>query len=830
MPATYNGIGTTYYGKQNLQARTGICEVCKSYGELTSYETRLWFVVFYVPTIPLGKKQILDYCASCTRHRAVPMGEWGRVTGDAVAEARENAEKKPDDPEAAMEYHGALVAFQRGEEAEAYGQTLAAKFPNHAGVQFHLGAWHEQRGKPEAADKCFQRALEIEPDNRAAARAVAVGCIGRGELERARELLSFMETPGPDQDAGVLVMLADAYQAALNHESALALYAIALDGAPSLARDKKLRQRVQKSENGVGRPGSVLREPPKTAGRLWYWAAGAAAVVGLAIFINNYAASRQTLHVVNRLPGPVTVTIDGQDESLTVGEKAVEEIPISEGDHQAVIRTAEGEESTVDFEIRNSLWGRFFGNRVFILNPKGAADLEWQEAVYTAVPDPLAEYPYKIYFGKEFLALDDIDYVFEEFPEQIKIPGKDSSVTKTGVNVLDVPTVEVMLRLSHEAGHTEMLSYAEHRLTLDPNANTLLQFYSVLSTGTGESKRCRAFLEKRLSEEPVLIEWHRMYQETAENAGDEEAMISRYDQLLDESPNNSALLYLRGRLAPLATAAIGYFDRSIKADPENPYPHFAKGYYLDSIGAFTEAKSLVDKACQLEPGHAHMTRLLLDIRLALGEYEALEGELRSALKEAEKEDGFDLAAHRDLLRVLVADGRAAEAESVSAALEAASGAGPQQDPGKAAAARASRRSLQYLTGDLKAWRETVPPPSAPGLPSGYPELLLSLAWRRKGNDLKAEHWRQEAVEKLASRTLDERQIADLLRKGDSVGLAEVDETMGPRTLKAIVLVALADTSTDSRRKLIEKAEKLNVLGYFPYWFLKRTIDAMRQSS
>ena len=81
MPQRINGIGTSYLGKSNVLSRTGECEACRRGAHLTSYDTRLWFTFFFIPVIPLGKKRILDYCASCTTHRAVPLAEWAAVPG-----------------------------------------------------------------------------------------------------------------------------------------------------------------------------------------------------------------------------------------------------------------------------------------------------------------------------------------------------------------------------------------------------------------------------------------------------------------------------------------------------------------------------------------------------------------------------------------------------------------------------------------------------------------------------------------------------------------------------------------------------------------------------
>ena len=76
MPTTINGIGTSYYGKKNLEADLGTCEWCGHQGELLNYETGYYFVVLFIPLIPLGRKQILNYCPSCSRHRVMAVAEW----------------------------------------------------------------------------------------------------------------------------------------------------------------------------------------------------------------------------------------------------------------------------------------------------------------------------------------------------------------------------------------------------------------------------------------------------------------------------------------------------------------------------------------------------------------------------------------------------------------------------------------------------------------------------------------------------------------------------------------------------------------------------------
>ena len=263
MPSTVNGIGTHYYGKANLEENAGTCEHCGKEATLMTYETRLWFVVLFIPIIPLGKKQVLDECSRCTMHRALPLAEWERLKSEAVSETVEKASQDPDDPDAALDLLGTLHGFRRHDEARDLAAIMRKRFADNSTVQFALAGYYDEIGNTEAAHECCERALAIDPENRDVRAAVAFGCIQKGDLERARELLEFMIEPGPDQDPDLLGMLAYAYQEQERHEDAMTIYASILAGTPALGKDTLFRKAIRASEEALGRQESIL--PPSTA-------------------------------------------------------------------------------------------------------------------------------------------------------------------------------------------------------------------------------------------------------------------------------------------------------------------------------------------------------------------------------------------------------------------------------------------------------------------------------------------------------------------------------------------------------------------------------------
>ena len=845
MPVTVNGIGTRYCGKVDLQARPGICQHCRHEVELQSYQTRLWFTILYIPILPLGRKQILDLCPRCQRHRAMPLDEWHTFTEQTVKEAVEGAAKDPQDPQSGIQLHGTLAAFGRREEAQGLAELMTTRFPDHAGVQLHLGVWHAEEGRLEEADRRFDRALELEPENRDAMRAVGIRRIEQGEPDLAAELLAFMKEPGPDQDPAVLVLLADAYRDRGGNQEALDFYRIALTGAPHLARDGALRKRVKACETALGGKDTLLPKLPLNRLLVFGVPALAAAALVAVLLINRSIAFRQTLHVVNRLPKAVSVTIDDEVER-TVGPGARDKVVLAEGVHRAVI-TREGRvPETVDFQMRNGFFERFGRDTVFVLDPGGAAIFLWQETVYAANPDPAAAAPHRIHYGRSFHVFRDIDYVFRDFPP--RLAAQSSRLRRTRVVVIEGTPAEILQAFPQGTLPGQYMEFIEHYLKLDPADEALLQMYYPLAANAGLLERCCAFLGKGIVRRPVVTEWHRMYQEAEKAAGREGKLIAQYDEMLAPHSDDSALLYLRGRIEPEAASAIGFYDRAIAADRDNPYPLYARAYHLVSRGRYVEARELCATACRLAPEHAGFALLLFETRFALGEYAALADEARRE----QTDMPLSPSHHTRLLRVLVATGETAEAEKAQLAYV---------DNAKATAPAYAERlaahgelSLRYLRGDLQGYSELAEKLTDPSVATaaritarfeqgdleevekllaenmeeqtGYLSLLLSIAWSRKGNAQKALQWRQKADEAFAEGSLEERLIPGMLAKGDAVAPAEVDELALERRLKVILLVALADGAPVARKQLLARAERLNLLDLFPYQFLKRTIAAM----
>lgn len=846
MPTRVNGIGTAYHGSSNLQAHDSVCEHCRRGGKLRNYETRLWFTVLFIPVIPLKRYQILNYCPSCTWHQAIPLVEWERIRDQSVQESADKWAENRTDPEAAMQMHATLASFQKRAEADRLAGLMLERFGNDPKVQFYVGGWYEHTGKGAAADACFTRAFELDPNHLAARRAVALGHIEQGRVNEARKLLGPLEPPAPEFEPGVFYLLAKAYQNHQQHQEALDVFKMLLEASPGLARDKEFRNQMRRSEQALGVESSAVPADPFWRSPVFGWSAAIAAAVVAIVGWNFYIEHHRTVHVVNGLPVPINVTIDGtQTVPVAPGQRAL--VSVAEGSHQAQVAAPAGQRPPVTFAVSSGWFDRFFKKPVWVLDPTNSAAVFWQSAEYSAKPAGNAG-GFRWHVGESFTNYPHVDFLFQELPDSLSVDNSTQTVTKTRVDVAQIqPMVLLTMFASTDGLSKNLLPFIEAHLEAQPDDRMLLAAYAACSMEHPEEQdRCRRFVSTKLSDRPVRVDWHRCYQDLGQRAGDLLKLIGQYDELLKTDPQNSMLLYLRGRLDPDETQAQEFYVRSTAAEPNNPYPWYAQAYRDQTWGEFTKARQELIEACRLSSNDPLMCSQLVDLRFACGEQDALVKELRDKLQKEPQ----DITSHLMLLESLAALGRIDEARAVHQEF-----ARMVQNPnGTAWLGNQSEWALLYLEGNypgllLKAPLLDDPQSrsraqfeaqlelgqienlSAGSVPRfkrpAQRELLLSLAWSQKGDAARAAEARTRAIALLNSGTYHDRRAAELLAAGPDLKAGEGEQLVLDTEMKRILLVALADVCPAHRSPLLAMAEKLNYRREFPHHFLTQTIDAMK---
>src|SRR2546423_9699551 len=138
MPGTVNGIGTWYWGKTNIITRNDRCEFCGQYRQLISYDTTLYFVVVFLPVIPLGREHVIDECPACRRHRVASLKKWEQTKTQSLMKALEEWQAERANAEKARKAVGVTIAFHDRQAFEDVAGPVGQAFARDPDMQLFL--------------------------------------------------------------------------------------------------------------------------------------------------------------------------------------------------------------------------------------------------------------------------------------------------------------------------------------------------------------------------------------------------------------------------------------------------------------------------------------------------------------------------------------------------------------------------------------------------------------------------------------------------------------------------------------------------------------------
>ena len=237
-----------------------------------------------------------------------------------------------------------LLGFHEREQAAQFRAAVRERFPSDAELMAGLAAQLDHASEFEQAAEFYEAAWKLQPDLPEARVGVARRKMANGELDEARRLLDFLETPGAGQhySLGPIDVLSGHYQRQGRHEEALSIAAHLLREIPEAGQQHTFRAFVQKSEKALGRFESML--PPREHSLrslfrgersvypnwLRWTVIGSAALLLLSVglLINNeYIRRHRTIHVVNACGKPVQVKVDDEPPQTiaTSGQVVVDE-------------------------------------------------------------------------------------------------------------------------------------------------------------------------------------------------------------------------------------------------------------------------------------------------------------------------------------------------------------------------------------------------------------------------------------------------------------------------------------------------------------------------
>jgi tetratricopeptide (TPR) repeat protein len=598
MPQVYNGCGTWYYGKKNVQTYEGACRACGRISMLTSYDTRLYVVVLMVPVIPLGKKRIIEQCAACKRHFAVPWDEYNRAENrmrETLAAYRQN----PQDLDAAREVVQACVSFRNLRAFLEIAPEIEQGMSQNAKGLAMLGSVYEVFGRLPDVERLLRRAAELEPEEDELRELLARNLLRQGRPDEAEPLTRHIVEKGIPDRVDLLYLLAQVYQSKGQHEKAMAAFRLCEQVNPLINKDEGFNQLREASEKnrGTGKVlqfGEVTRKAAAAKKRKKF-ARVAAVVTVLAavayVVMAGIIGTRRTVYLVNGLDVPYTATLDGKAYAL--GAKQVQKVMLGEGKHRVQVNAPSGSLPPEDVNLHSTFLTRPFSKDVFVINPDATAILRHARVFYSRGGGREPEEQFQ--GGRVMWHFDDVDHPFEEPPQKLMVDSNSGERSRVVLNVLGPETqmsgASLLLALERELGKPAVATITRRHVQLEPNA---AEYFGLLAK-THKPDEIVEFLKPLVELRPIAVQWHRAYQSYMSELAQDEQVERQYLSMLEKDPQNKELMYLTSRVVREPDRSVELCRQAAEGTAPPPYACFSMSGYCMETGDFAEAAKYARK-------------------------------------------------------------------------------------------------------------------------------------------------------------------------------------------------------------------------------------------
>src|SRR5260370_28729046 len=162
MPTVINGIGTWYYGKKRILTRKSTCEFCNRIVELESFDTTCFFVVAFIPLIPLAKNRIRDKCAACRKHRVIGLKKWEQAKANDIAALMAKLQEDPDNRDNILRALQLASGYQDEPLFTRVAETMAADRTGDLEIQSQLALGYAYFGRWPEAEQALRACLTLK--------------------------------------------------------------------------------------------------------------------------------------------------------------------------------------------------------------------------------------------------------------------------------------------------------------------------------------------------------------------------------------------------------------------------------------------------------------------------------------------------------------------------------------------------------------------------------------------------------------------------------------------------------------------------------------------
>lgn len=661
--------GTKYYGKANVFKRYDHCGNCGNMGWLSSYDAAYFFTLYYIPLIPLGRKRIIDSCPVCNMHRELGLGKYKRLHKKEVSKAMADMELSPDDPEKVKPLIQSFIAYHEIDSFEKAAPLLGEKHRNNADIQSMIGAAYEHLGSMSEAEKYLKRAVVLN-ENHENKATLAQNLIFQGKPEQARPYLIYVIEEGVKDDVNLLYLLAESYRESGKHEEALKIIDAIENIDEELKDDEDHKEMKASSQASIHThekmPSPSIRKPQKITysrgGSTWIPFLVPAAIVLFALwsfFSKAYEkGANREVWLVNGTGNEYRVDINGSQHVNRVD--AATKITLAEGTWDMTFLETPFPVEDVSVTFETPFFSRIFSSPTVVLNPDGLALLGRAETTYSE-HEVDAEDTYETFHSSRVYSFPDIDYPFRPFPRQIKLDSDKSAERRSRLYNCRTEFPDDYLGIAYSCiPRDDLPPYLSRALLIAPEDQMVLYGYYGICGGLSKMDQFMAFIKGGLGKRPILVDWHRLYQNAMEQRQPQYDIKGEYGALLEKEPDNPYLYYLLGRVTDDEDKAEALYLKSEGMGSRIGMGYSAISYNHLCMGRNREALDFLNRAMAARPDRKNFASFRTDILLALKDYEALLKMVRMERQKAEYE--IELVALE--MQYLALSGRKDEAKAL----------------------------------------------------------------------------------------------------------------------------------------------------------------------
>lgn len=843
LPYTFNGIGSWYYGKKNEHAHQGACEFCGQNTQLKSYDTTKFFVLLYIPIIPLGEKRVIDECACCKKHRVASLKEWEANLKENIDSLHKKWLLDTKNVEAAMELLHAIAYFRDYERLDLISRDIKMHCSYSAEIMNQLGLVHSFLNQFEEAEMAFNTSLSVQQDRTVSenlAEALSKGL----KPDKAKPYLNHILQEKITNKLYYIFLLIESYQYKGHHSAALQVIeecenAFAeIKNSKELRKYRKISQRNYYSSRSI--KGSLISAKSKKKEPLSFRFILPKIIFPafiLLLFMTYMVHAfllglSREVHVVNGLDIPYKIEVNGDVIDLQPMSRKVVKLP--EGNLKVDIIDLDYDENlTVD--MKTPFWTRPLDKSVVIINPDKVAVFLWQETQYTVEEETNIGYepPYRYYAGQHFYKLDSVDYLFKEFPETLMmeegtVKTKSQLIQLKG-SELNTSYVDILTNLDSESA----VSYSKARLDYEPDSE--INLYAHLAYCDQDS--AIDLLKTRLDERPILINWHRIYQSYMEAYDPSYDLEGEYTSYLEKEKDNKALYYLLSRILVDAKDSEELLLKSTTGSDPCPYGYYGLAYQRLSDGIFDKALFYAQKASEAMPKQESFDMILKQAMLAQGKYDLLFESIKSQ-QDVSPFNG-DLVAEE--LRIHMAKGDSTSAtKAISDYLERIE---EFDQEFKQMWDSYLNGVIAYCTNDVATYAASIEgiedyqcafesafikgefdKASQIALDNGLDGSYYLLLYLAQDNPDSASGYLNKAIEAYSSGDKTSRVVAEYLSGAKDFEAYEAKALVILPESKCIVMAALGKLNPAYQNEFYTFAKKLNYDRVFPYHFISKIVE------